>query len=132
MKKQNNRHKSNLLYLYEKYGVNNANVSFNDSDKRNFYNYVKKIAEYQDVFEVGNKLLSAVEEVKNIVEMANNMMLEDTDGWFDDITVNRHIKQMNEALKILEKEASEISQRQQRIAAAFDDIGIILSKYYSI
>jgi hypothetical protein len=39
---------------------------------------------------------------------------------------------MNDALKILQKEADEISQRQQRLASAYEDIGQLLSKYYEL
>jgi hypothetical protein len=39
---------------------------------------------------------------------------------------------MNEAFKVFEKTAQEMSGMQQRLEAAYEDMGSVLSKYYKV
>lgn len=78
------------------------------------------------------ELADAVKEISELVEIASNMTLKETEGWFDNVTANRHAKQLKEASKVLATEAKEILQRQQRLEAAYEDIGQILGRYYDV
>jgi len=69
---------------------------------------------------------------KNIVENANKVTLEETGDWFDRVTVNRHMKSMNESFKVFQKTLSEVHTLQQRMESTYDEIGEVLSKYYEI
>jgi hypothetical protein len=60
------------------------------------------------------------------------MTLQETENWFDGVTVQRHMKQLKEAYKILQKTAGELRQSQQRFESAYDDIGTVLGKYYEV
>jgi hypothetical protein len=42
------------------------------------------------------------------------------------------MKQMNEAMKVFEKTAGEMSGLQQRLESAYEDMGTVLNKYYRI
>jgi hypothetical protein len=42
------------------------------------------------------------------------------------------MKGLNESYKVFEKTAKEISQLQERMSAAYEDIGQGLSKYFEI
>ena len=64
-----------------------------------------------------------------MVEMAQQVTLSEGD-WFDGITVNRHMKGLNESYKVFEKTAQEISRLQERLSASYEDIGQGLSKYF--
>ena len=71
------------------------------------------------------------EKIKNIVEVAQQMTLAEGD-WFDGITINRHMKGLNESYKVFEKTAQEISRLQERLTASYEDIGQGLSKYFDM
>ena len=42
------------------------------------------------------------------------------------------MKQLQEAYKTFEKTAGEMSGMQQRLEAAYEDIGTVLNKYYKV
>ena len=67
-----------------------------------------------------------------IVEIAEQLTLQESEHWFDNVTVNRHMKQLKEAHKVFEKTATEMTELQQRLEAAYDDMGSILNRYYKV
>jgi formylmethanofuran dehydrogenase subunit E-like metal-binding protein len=77
-------------------------------------------------------LKRTVAEIKRIVESAEEITLQESDGWFDKITVNRHMKQLKEAYKVLEKTCNELVTSQQRFESAYNDIGRVLENYYDV
>ena len=60
------------------------------------------------------------------------MTLQETENWFDDVTVNRHMKSLKESYKIFEKTTNEIMSSQQRLESAYEDIAEVLGKYYEV
>ena len=67
-----------------------------------------------------------------MIEAASALTLHETEDWFDNVTVGRHMKHLGEAHKIFEKTAHEIGVLQQRLESAYEDIGGTLSKYYDV
>ncbi len=63
---------------------------------------------------------------------AENLTIQESEHWFDNVTVSRHMKQMNEAYKVFEKTSQEMSGMQQRLEAAYEDMGMVLNKYYKV
>jgi hypothetical protein len=68
----------------------------------------------------------------NIIEQAEKLTISESEHWFDNVTVSRHMKQMNEAFKVFEKTSKEMSGLQQRLESAYDDMGTVLNRYYKI
>ncbi len=101
-------------------------------DKKSFIEAVKRYNTYKESFSKASNLKKIVSEIGNLVRAAEPITLQETGEWFDNITVNRHMKQMNEAYKVLEKTASELMQSQQRFESAYNDIGRVLENYYDI
>ena len=106
-------------------------VQLSKEQKREFVDAVKGYSNLgESVYGKGN-LQELYERVGYMVEMAQQMTLSEGD-WFDGITINRHMKGLNESYKVFEKTAKEISQLQERMSAAYEDIGQGLSKYFEI
>ena len=72
------------------------------------------------------------EQVTGIIEQAEAVTIQESEHWFDNMTVSRHMKQLKESGKVFSKTISEMNQLQQRLEAAYDDIGGVLNKYYKI
>jgi len=70
--------------------------------------------------------------LKSVVEQAEKMTISETEHWFDNVTVSRHMKQMNEAMKVFEKTAGEMNGLQQRLESAYEDMGGVLNRYYKM
>lgn len=128
-----NKKYSAMLRLMEKY-ENEMTTEYEMSrDERGaFLETLRGYQNYGNIIYRTNELAKAVDEIAQLIETAGNFTLKETDGWFDNVTANRHTKQMKEALKILQTEAKEIMQRQQRLEAAYEDIGQLLGRYYDI
>ena len=101
-------------------------------DRNQFLEAVKRYSEYKEAFVGSKELKNKLSEIKWLVQAAEQVTLQETQEWFDEITVNRHMKQLKESYKVLEKTGSELVQSQQRFESAYNDIGRILENYYDI
>jgi len=90
-----------------------------------FNQFEQHIYRQKDVREI-------VEAVKTISEFAGRLELDETEDWFDGVTVKKDVKEINNAVKLFEKAASEIGTLQHRVEALYEDIGGKLSRYYEI
>jgi len=97
--------------------------------------FVEAVAAYRQLGEMiahkGN-LAEIHNSIKGIVENANNLTLKETGDWFDRVTVQRHMKSMNESFKVFSNTIKEVSTLQQRLESSYDEIGEVLGKYYEI
>lgn len=108
--------------------MNNVNVMSRDE----FLESVKNYSRYKEsVFRLTD-LKNVVQEIRKIVESAESITIQESDGWFDEITVNRHMKQLKESYKVLEKTCNELITSQQRFESAYNDIGRVLENYYDV
>ena len=122
--------KSNLTYILETLN-GDEQVKLSKEEKRAFMEAVKNFSAMgESVYGKGN-LQELTERVRDIVEKAQSIALQD-EGWFDKLTVNRHMKGLNESYKVFESTAKEMSQLQQRLSAAYEDIAQGLNKYFDV
>lgn len=108
--------------------MNDANVMSRDE----FLESVKNYSTYKESVFRSDDLKNVVQEIKKIVESAESITLQESDGWFDEITVSRHMKQLKESYKVLEKTCNELITSQQRFESAYNDIGRVLENYYDV
>ena len=103
-----------------------------NEEKREF---LKAVSEYRKLGEAiyrSSNLAETYESIKNIGETAQKVTLEETGDWFDKVTVNRHMKSMNESFKVFSNTIKEVNTLQQRLESAYDEMGEVLGKYYEI
>lgn len=108
--------------------MNTANIMNRDE----FLEAVKNYGRYKESVFRSNDLKNVVQEIRKIVESAESITLQESDGWFDEITVSRHMKQLKESYKVLEKTCNELVTSQQRFESAYNDIGRVLENYYDV
>ena len=113
-------------------GEENEEKGMTNEEKREF---LKAVSEYkkfgESIYRSGN-LAEVYESIKNIVETAQKVTLEETGDWFDKVTVNRHMKSMNESFKVFSNTIKEVNTLQQRLESCYDEMGEVLGKYYEI
>ena len=100
--------------------------------KKQFLESVYKFSEYADSIYRPVSLEETTKYLRELIEAAGKLTLEETDEWFDNVTVSRHMKQLSESYKLFEKTSKEISVLQQRLESLYEDIGSTLGKYYDI
>lgn len=107
-------------------------VQITNEQKQAFFESMKSYGKYSESIYRSQNILEAIKEIRNIVEVASQLTLQETGDWFDKVTVGRHMKQLKESYKTFEKTANEMYTLQQRLEACYEDIGNTLGKYYDI
>lgn len=103
------------------------------NEKRAFLEAVKSYRQYgESIYRQHADLKEVYGTIRDLVEVAQRMTIDETQDWFDGVTVSRHMKRMNESFKVFEKTLREVNTLQQRLEATYDEIGEVLSKYYEI
>ena len=77
-------------------------------------------------------LKETAKSLSNIAEMAASHTIQETESWFDKVTVTRNMKELTNHSKSFSKIAEEASSVQQRLAGLYEDMGSILNRYYDI
>tara|TARA_R110001583_G_scaffold13766_4_gene58701 strand:- start:2306 stop:3046 length:741 start_codon:yes stop_codon:yes gene_type:complete len=106
--------------------------SLTREDKRDIMDSVSKFNEFGSKIYKTNEIAEMVEAIRNMTSGASKLALQETDGWFDGVTVKRDMKEVANSTKLFEKAAKELSTLQQRLESVFEDIGHKLGKYYNI
>lgn len=78
------------------------------------------------------RLKEITEQIGQIIEAAEGLTLKETEGWFDQISVNRDLKEIKTDYKIFEKTCMEMAQMQQRLESIYENMDVKLKKYYEI
>lgn len=93
---------------------------------------IKRFQEYGTHIYRNKGLGEVYENIKKIVEFAENNLVEESGEWFDDVTAKRHSRRLKESMKVFEKTAKDVMKLQQRLESAYEDIGETLNKYYEV
>ena len=104
-------------------------------DKSQRDTFLKTVANFKSIGESvygSTDLQEVVSKISEIVEQAEVLTMQESEHWFDNVTVSRHMKQLKEAYKVFEKTATEMNTMQQRLESAYDDMGIVLNRYYQV
>ena len=104
-------------------------------DKIDVKGLTTELAQYNDIGEAifGKSNISKIsEKLSWIANQAKSHTLQETEDWFDKITVNRNMKELTGLSNQFGKIASEANALQQRMGALYEDMGNILGRYYEI
>jgi len=84
-----------------------------------------------EIYREGN-LRQLAEKLSRLAETAKQHTLQETEDWFDKITVNRNMKELTNLSGQFKKVATEAQSLQERMSGLYEDMGHILGRYYSI
>jgi len=111
----------------EKYGEQSQKVSAKEVvEALKNYNRLGETLYQQQTLKETAKSLS------KIAEMAATHTVQETEDWFDKVTVTRNMKELTNHSKAFGKIAEEASSVQQRLSGLYEDMGNILNRYYDI
>ena len=94
-----------------------------------------EISSYNNIGEAifgKSNITKIAEKLSWIASQAKSHTLQETESWFDKITVNRNMKELTGLSGQFGKIASEAKSLQQRMGALYEDMGNILGRYYEI
>ena len=111
------------------------NIDWGDSPKVNKYEVTEAVRTYQQIGSSvfgGTGILETAKQLSKIVEDAQNHVLSENDDWFDNVTVNRNMNGLKGMVKEFKKSALEAHQLDQRLRGLYEDMGVVLNRYYEI
>ena len=93
---------------------------------------ISKFGNYQTYIALETKDVEVAEDICNIVENASKYILNETDDWFDSISVKRNLKEIKLLAKDFYKTSNERQVYTQRMQSLYEDMGNILNRYFEI
>ena len=102
------------------------------SEKKEILEAIKGFQSLEEIIYRSEGLKEAAEKVNDIVEKAERVALQETEEWFDEVTVKRNMKELNSNNKEFSKTVTEISKLQQRLESLYEEMGNNLSRYYEV
>ncbi len=101
-------------------------------DKHKFAESVASFSQMANSVSGQRNLEEIVERISHMVETASRLVTESDDDMLDKVAESRRLKMVEAALNDLKKSANEVIIHERRCAAAIDDIGEGLKKYYNM
>ena len=99
---------------------------------REFMGEVSNFNSYgNEIYREGN-LRELAQRLSRLAETAKAHTLQETEDWFDKITVNRNMKELTGLSNQFKKVATEAQSLQERMSGLYEDMGHILGRYYEI
>ena len=113
----------------EKYGESSETQKVSSNQVKEALQNYNKLGEtlYQQ-----QSLKETAKSLSQVAEMAASHTLQETEDWFDKVTVTRNMKELTNHSKAFSKISEEASSVQQRLAGLYEDMGMILNRYYDI
>lgn len=96
---------------------------------------LSRIAEYNKYAEAiynENDLIEIAKDLSEMAEKAETLTLAETENQFDKITVNRNMKELKNLSGQFGKAATEAQAFKQRLTGLYEDMGVILNRYFDI
>ena len=118
--------------LNEKYLGEEEETKMTKEERSAFLEAVSNFHKLGEMVYAKGGLQEVSTTLQSVVEQAEKLTLSESEHWFDNVTVSRHMKQMNEAYKVFEKTSKEMTGLQQRLESAYEDMGTVLNRYYKI
>ncbi len=104
----------------------------NLNEKASFLQEVSRFNEYGGQIYRTEGLREAAKAINKIVENAERIALQETEEWFDELTVKRNMKELKSKNESFMKTVKEVSKLQQRLESLYEEMGHTLSRYYEI
>ena len=111
---------------------NEANTKMNLSEKAQVLQELKEYSSLGEVIYRSEGLREAASRINELVEKAERIALQETEEWFDEVTVKRNMKELTSNNKEFSKTVSEVTKLQQRLESLYEEMGNNLSRYYEI
>jgi len=129
-----NKYENKLMkhILNEKYLGEDDDAKMPKGDRDAFLEAVGNFHKLGEMVYTNGRLQEVTKTLQSVVEQAEKVTISESEHWFDNVTVSRHMKQMNEAYKVFEKTSTEMNSMQQRLESAYEDMGTVLNRYYKI
>lgn len=107
-------------------------LKYTKEERKAFLESLRQYGEFKNEIYRSKKLKELSETIGRMIESAEGFTLQETDGWFDNVSVSRDMKSLRDDYGLFNKTCQEMTQLQQRLESLYESIGIKLGKYYDL
>ena len=108
-------------------------LKYTKEERNSFLQSLKEYSRYKNEIYRSKKLKEISKHIGQLIENAETFTLKETeDGWFDNVTISRDLKELKNDYKLFEKTCNEITQLQQRLEGLYENMGMRLGRYYEL
>ena len=100
--------------------------------KKTFIEAVAKFNEYGKSIYRESNLKDIIETMERLSSGASKFIVDESEDWFDSITINRDSKAIDNSANEFVKTANEMVGMQHRLESLYEDLGNKLGRYYEI
>lgn len=93
---------------------------------------VNEFASYGPSIYKKHNLAEVAKMFSEIAAAAGKHVVSETEDWFDRVTVQRNMNDLKKQAGQFNKIANEAQAMQDRMAALYEDMGVILNRYFEI
>jgi len=108
----------------------NDEVNYSESEKLQMIEALKNFNKLSDSIYRGSDLKKIGTAVTEICKFINYDRLSEVDEWFDQVTLKRYMKQLQDLSAEFTKTSKDILLLQQRLEAGYEDISGIINRFY--
>ena len=101
-------------------------------DTGEFMQEVKNFSRLGEMIYREGSLRDVAKGLAELAEKARIATLQETDDWFDKVTINKNMKTLGNTSGEFTKIAKEANALQQRMESLYEDMGHILGRYYDL
>jgi hypothetical protein len=101
-------------------------------DEGAFLEAVGKYNEIGSFIHREGNLKDVAVHLSKLAKTARAHTLSETEDWFDKVSVNRNMKELNVLAGSFSKVATEAQAMQERMSTLYEDMGHIINRYYDI
>lgn len=107
-------------------------AKYSKQERNAFLESIKSYSSFGEGIYRSAKLSEIVEQIGQLIESAEVFTLRETQDSFDQISVNKDLKELKTDFKLFQKTCSELNQLQQRAESLYEGMGHKIGKYYEI
>ena len=100
--------------------------------KKTFIEAVAKFNEYGKSIYRESNLKDIIETMERLSSGASKFIVDESEDWFDSITIKRDSKAIDNSANEFVKTANEMVGMQHRLESLYEDLGNKLGRYYEI
>ena len=104
----------------------------NNIDETQFLEDVRNFSSLGEHIYRENDIRAVAQKLSEIAKTAKTHTLRETEEWFDKITINRNMKELNTLSGQFSKIANDAQGLQERMSALYEDMGHIIGRYYEV
>lgn len=101
-------------------------------EKKSALEMIGRYNEYGKALRRETNLLEIANKLQEISSYAEQFTMNESEDWFDKVTIDRNMKDLNKLSESFNKLARETYMHEQRMEALYEDAGMILNRYFEI